>query len=92
METSFSRQVRDLRSRFARSPARRTGRSSSKRCFISLDGAAGIGGLLIINESGISYVVGYDGNGNLTSVVKADDGSVAASYEYDASGVLNSFD
>jgi RHS repeat-associated protein len=52
----------------------------------SLDGAAGIGGLLLTKESGNNYVAGYDGNGNLTALVKADDGSVVASYEYDASG------
>ena len=51
-----------------------------------LQGAGGIGGLLFIQDSGISYSAGYDGNGNLSSLVKASDGSISASYEYDPFG------
>lgn len=42
--------------------------------------------LLLINEAGNSYHVGYDGNENVTSLVKAGDGTVAAAYEYDPFG------
>jgi RHS repeat-associated protein len=52
----------------------------------SADGAGGIGGLLFIEDSGISYAAGYDGNGNLSSLVNATDGSISASYEYDPFG------
>ncbi|MCP9496526.1 MAG: hypothetical protein MSG64_18955 [Pyrinomonadaceae bacterium MAG19_C2-C3] len=52
----------------------------------SLQGAGGVGGLLTINEAGQSYQAGYDGNGNLTTLVKAGVNTVAASYEYDAFG------
>jgi len=52
----------------------------------SLDGAGGIGGLLFIQDSGITYSAGYDANGNLNSLVKASDGSLSATYEYDPFG------
>jgi RHS repeat-associated protein len=48
--------------------------------------AGGIGGLLLINEGGATYQAGYDGNGNVGLLVKSSDGSIAASYEYDAFG------
>ena len=54
----------------------------------SSGGAAGIGGLLLINEGGEGYQAGYDGNGNVGLLVKTSDGSVAASYEYDGVGNL----
>jgi RHS repeat-associated protein len=47
-----------------------------------LQGAAGMGGLLLVNEAGSSYIVGYDGSENVTTLVKASDGTIAASYEY----------
>lgn len=48
---------------------------------------AGEGGsLLSISEGGNTYLVGYDGAGNVTTLVKAGDGSVAASYDYDPFG------
>ena len=52
----------------------------------TMQGAGGIGGLLWINvESGSNagrYFVAYDGNGNVMGLVSADDGAVAAQYEY----------
>ena len=53
----------------------------------SLGGAGGVGGLLAINSSanGIHFFA-YDGNGNVTALVKATDGSVSARYEYDPFG------
>jgi RHS repeat-associated protein len=47
-----------------------------------LQGAAGMGGLLLVNEAGSAYIAGYDGSENVTTLVKTSDGSVAASYEY----------
>jgi RHS repeat-associated protein len=52
----------------------------------SLQGAGGVGGLLLINEAGNSYIAGYDGNGNITSLVKASTGTNAASYDYNPFG------
>ena len=53
----------------------------------SLNGAGGVGGLLAINSTanGIHFFA-YDGNGNVTALVKATDGSVSAHYEYDPFG------
>jgi RHS repeat-associated protein len=52
----------------------------------TLQGAGGTGGLLIIDDAGSSYQVGYDGNGNVGVLVKANDSRVVASYDYDPSG------
>lgn len=52
----------------------------------TLQGAGGVGGLLLSNEGGTTYAAGYDGNANVTSLVKTSDGTLAASYEYDAFG------
>ncbi len=52
----------------------------------ALGRAAGIGGLLLINDGAAGYQVGYDGNGNVGLLVKTGDGTVAASYEYDGFG------
>jgi RHS repeat-associated protein len=52
----------------------------------TLQGAAGIGGLLLITEAGMNHVAGYDGNSNVTSLVRVNDGTVSASYEYDPFG------
>lgn len=53
----------------------------------TLEGAAGVGGLLRIKEAGNSYQVGYDGNGNVIALVNAGTGNSAAYYEYDAFGI-----
>ena len=60
------------------------------RCYVwgedlsgSLDGAGGVGGLLAMREaSGVVHLCGYDGNGNLTTLIEAATGMVKASYEY----------
>jgi RHS repeat-associated protein len=48
--------------------------------------AGGIGGLLLINDGGNTYHVGYDGNGNVGAIVKSNTGTISASYEYDPFG------
>jgi RHS repeat-associated protein len=53
----------------------------------ALQAAGGVGGLLLINDGGQTYQAGYDGSGNLTTLVKAGAGTIAASYEYDPFGV-----
>lgn len=70
---------------------------SLARCFTfgidisgSLGGAGDIGGLLAIddrrpNTAGI-YLPAFDGNGNLSALANASDGSLVAAYEYDPSG------
>jgi RHS repeat-associated protein len=52
----------------------------------SLQGAGGISGLLMTTEAGTSYVVGYDGSGNVAVLVNTGAGTIAASYEYDSFG------
>jgi RHS repeat-associated protein len=56
----------------------------------SEQGAGGVGGLLIERDAGTNaaYWPSYDTNGNVMRLVKASDGSVAASYEYDPFGNL----
>ena len=53
----------------------------------SLHGAGGIGGLLYLKRNGTIYVPLYDANGNVTKCLDAN-GSVVASYTYDAFGNL----
>jgi RHS repeat-associated protein len=48
--------------------------------------SSGVGGMLFINTPLTSYLAGYDGNGNLTTLVKSSTGTIAASYEYDTFG------
>jgi len=53
----------------------------------SLQGAGGVGGLLVASEilNGQiqnSYLPAFDGNGNLSTLVKAGDGTESARYEY----------
>jgi RHS repeat-associated protein len=52
----------------------------------SMQGAGGIGGLLIVGDISGSYQVGYDGNGNVVGLVKAGVGTFQATYEYDPFG------
>lgn len=51
----------------------------------SLQGGGGVGGLLAIQDvsgtNGVSFV-GFDGNGNVAALVRANDGTVSANYEY----------
>jgi RHS repeat-associated protein len=49
-------------------------------------GAGGVGGLLLTQEGGNSYLSMFDGMGNVHGMIKASDGSIAAAYEYDAFG------
>ncbi|WOO43034.1 RHS repeat-associated core domain-containing protein [Rubellicoccus peritrichatus] len=57
----------------------------------TLNGAGGVGSLIALREIGAdSYFYYYDGNGNVTGLIKTDD-TVAASYSYDPFGnVLSS--
>ncbi|MEW5978123.1 MAG: RHS repeat-associated core domain-containing protein, partial [Acidobacteriota bacterium] len=52
----------------------------------TLQGAGGIGGLLVISDSGESYIPSYDGNGNVIALTKGSSGSFAASYEFSPFG------
>jgi RHS repeat-associated protein len=66
--------------------------STLKSFFWGLDlsgtgqGAGGVGGLLMTQEGGNSYLPMYDALGNVHGMIKASDGSIAAAYEYDAFG------
>jgi RHS repeat-associated protein len=48
--------------------------------------AGGVGGLLMITDSTGTHQVGYDGNGNVTALFKASNGTVEAAYDYDPFG------
>ena len=52
----------------------------------SMQGAGGVGGLLIQNVNGTNCFPAYDGNGNVMALVNAADGTVAANYDYAAFG------
>ncbi|MBI2813986.1 MAG: RHS repeat-associated core domain-containing protein [Opitutae bacterium] len=52
----------------------------------TLQGAGGVGGLLMAQEGGTTYLPMFDGNGNVMGMIKASTGSVDAAYEYDAFG------
>ncbi len=54
----------------------------------SIEGAGGIGGLLMIKDvpSNSSYFVGHDGNGNITMLVNAETNELSAEYEYSPFG------
>lgn len=56
----------------------------------SLQGAGGVGGLLFTRntELGMQNFVAHDGNGNVTALVNATDGTVSAQYEYGPFGEL----
>jgi len=58
----------------------------------SLQGAGGVGGLVAMTvhsgDDAGGYFFSYDGNGNVTAIVDASDGSIAAEYEYDPFGSL----
>lgn len=52
----------------------------------TLQGAGGVGGLILTVEGSNSYLPIYDGNGNVMGMIKASNGSIDAAYEYDAFG------
>ena len=54
----------------------------------SVEGAGGIGGLLMFTDTATSttHFTTYDGNGNVIALVKASDGSKTADYEYSPFG------
>jgi RHS repeat-associated protein len=50
----------------------------------TLQGAGGVGGLLVITDAaaGTQSLPSYDGNGNVLALINAADGTLAAQYEY----------
>jgi len=52
----------------------------------SLQGAGGVGGLLLANLGGVTYAPTYDGNGNILGLVSITTGLRSATYEYNAFG------
>ena len=52
----------------------------------SEQGAGGVGGLLAIREAAESHLPVYDGNGNVTALVKASNGALSGRYVYGAFG------
>jgi len=48
----------------------------------TLDGAGGVGGLVMMTDGGSRYFPAYDGNGTVVGLNSASDGSTAATYEY----------
>ncbi len=55
----------------------------------NLQAAGGVGGLLAITDASQgSHFCAYDGNGNVTALVKASDGTLAAQYAYGPFGEL----
>ena len=54
----------------------------------SMQGAGGVGGLLVIHEhsAGKRYLPTYDGNGNVMALVESQSGEVSGRYEYGAFG------
>ena len=53
----------------------------------SMDGAGGVGGLLMMNSAANgTHFYAYDGNGNVAGLVNANDGTISAKYEYEAFG------
>lgn len=53
----------------------------------SLDGAGGVGGLLMLNSAAnATHFYAYDGNGNVTELIRAVDGTESARYDYESFG------
>jgi len=53
----------------------------------TLDGAGGVGGLLMLNSTANgAHFYAYDGNGDVAALVKASDGTLSATYEYEPFG------
>jgi len=55
----------------------------------TMQGAGGVGGLAAVNvlNTGVHFPA-YDGNGNVSALVKGTDGTISAQYEYGAFGEL----
>jgi hypothetical protein len=54
----------------------------------TLQGAGGVGGLLIVSINNTNCFPAFDGNGNVMGLVNASDGTVVAEYEYSPAGGL----
>ena len=54
----------------------------------SIQGAGGVGGLLVIQTASGDYFPAYDGNGNVIALIDATTGIAEAEYEYGAFGEL----
>lgn len=54
----------------------------------AVQGAGGVGGLPMVNVSTSTSLASHDGRGNVTTLVNAADGTVAAAYEYSPFGEL----
>ena len=54
----------------------------------SMANAGGIGGLLVVNNSGGGGFPSYDGNGNITGLISGTDKSIVGRYEYNPFGEL----
>ena len=52
----------------------------------TMQGAGGVGGLLMVREGSKTYFPAYDGNGNVSALLDSADGSLDAKYEYGAFG------
>jgi RHS repeat-associated protein len=52
----------------------------------TMQGAGGVGGLLTATDSGGSYSVAFDGNGNVAAYVDFSSGATSATYDYDPFG------
>jgi RHS repeat-associated protein len=54
----------------------------------TVDGAGGVGGLLMAQEGSAQYLYAMDGNGNVSAVVNRSGGATVAEYEYSPFGEL----
>ena len=52
----------------------------------TIQGAGGVGGLLMVKEGSKTYFPAYDDNGNVSALLDSTDGSLDAKYEYGAFG------
>jgi len=71
------------------------GSGNLKRQFIwgldrsgTTSGLGGVGGLLMIQDSGNDYFPAYDGGANVAALLQASNGAIVASYEYSPFGEL----
>jgi RHS repeat-associated protein len=56
----------------------------------TMQGAGGVGGLLVVRTGGVNYFATYDGNGNVSEYLTSA-GVVAAHFEYDPFGNITGF-
>ena len=52
----------------------------------TMEGAGGVGGLLMAWDGSSAHFYAYDGNGNVSATVSGGDGTITATYEYDPFG------